>query len=166
MTTTLAVERIGGLLENPGQRACLFAMHDEHWQEVAKFKELLKLNPDYSRYEQLDREKRALLVVMREDGRIVGYSLHIILRSHPHYRHVMVAEDDIHYLSPHLRKTGEHTRMRRFALERLKAQGVHIVTARTKFGHEHDHALRALGFEPMDSMYACDLTKWTPPAEA
>jgi hypothetical protein len=54
-----------------------------HYDEIAKNKELLKLNPDLEKYELLDRSGNLLLITARADGRLVGYFLWIIA-PHPH----------------------------------------------------------------------------------
>jgi L-amino acid N-acyltransferase YncA len=161
--TTLAVEKLSALMSSPDWPMA-FKMLGDHWQENATHKHLMKLNPDLPRYVQLEREKRLQIVVMRDDGEIVGYSVHII-NTMLHYRNVVVADDDIHYLVPRLRGTGEHKRLREFAMKTLKERGVHIVIARTREGHLHDTSLAAMGFATWDRNYCCDLTKWEPPVE-
>jgi hypothetical protein len=163
--TTLAVERLSDLTLSPEDWQQAFGMLEAHYKEVATFKHLLKLNPDLPRYQQLEREERLHIVIMREGSAIVGYSVHVIANGLLHYRNVRVADDDVHYLMPHLRGTGEHARMRRFAMQTLKARGVQLITARSRFGHEHDKAIKDIGFEPWDLVYACDLTQWEPPSE-
>ena len=77
----------------------------------------------------------------------------------------MVADDDIHYLVPRLRGTGEHKRLREFAMMTLQERGVQLVMARSKIGHLHETALYDMGFKAWDINYVCDLTSWKPPAE-
>ena len=162
-----AIESLSLLMTTPDDWAEAFSMLNDHYKETATFKHIMIFNPDLPRYLQLDREKRLHLVIAREDNKIVGYSLHIIANGLLHYRHVKVADDDIHYLASHLRGTGAHARMRTFAMQTLKDRGVQLVTARNRVGHEHDNSLKAMGFEPWDLVYACDLTQWKPPpAEA
>jgi len=163
--TILSVERLSDLLLLREDWQQLYGMLEKHYREVATFKDLLIFNPDLPRYQQLEREQRLHIVIMRQDSAIVGYSVHVIANGLLHYRNIKVADDDIHYLVPHLRGTGEHARMRRFAMQTLKGKGVQLITARSRFGHEHDKALKDIGFEPWDLVYACDLTRWEPPAE-
>jgi hypothetical protein len=162
--TTLAVEKLADLVkvDDKGHSGWpeFEALLKQHWQEIAKFKELMTLNPHLPRYLQIEREGRLHLVVMREDGRMVGYSMHLIVKGHPHYRHLTTAEDDIHYLVPKLRGRGAHEDMRVFALCTLAERGVHFVTARTKVGHPHETTLRRIGYVPFDMVYALNLTAW------
>jgi hypothetical protein len=157
--TTIAVEKFSSLMSSdwPQFEALLHA----HWKEVAKFKDLMQLNPHIPRYVQIEREGRLHMVVMRDRAAMVGYSVHLIVKGHPHYRHLTVAEDDVHYLIPELRGTGAHEDMRIFALHTLKERGVQFVTARTKVGHNHEKTLMRMGYAPLDMTYGLDLTKWT-----
>jgi L-amino acid N-acyltransferase YncA len=134
----------------------------EHWQEVAKFKHLLSLAPNMQKYVDFARAGRLHFITMRLDGKLIGYSVHIIVHGHLHYRQLVWAEDDIHYIAPAYRGSGLHEEMRVFALKTLKEKGVDFVTARTKEGHQHDATLRAVGYEPMDRVYGLDLKNWSP----
>jgi hypothetical protein len=162
--TTVAIERLSDLMLQAQDWMQAFGMLRDHYDEVATHKHVLKFNPDLPRYQQLDREKRLHIVVMRENGDIVGYSVHII-NTMLHYRNVMVADDDVHFLVPRLRGTGEHRRLREFAMRTLQERGVQLVMARSKIGHLHETALQGMGFEVWDMNYVCDLTKWKPPPE-
>jgi L-amino acid N-acyltransferase YncA len=166
MTVTFAVEKLADIMAEKNQWPTTLNLLLSHWAEVALFKHVMKFNPDFPRYQQLEREGKLHLVIAREDRKIVGYSVHIIITRHPHYRHVMTAEENLIYLAPHLRRKGVHQRMRAFVLKTLTDRQVRIVTAGTMFGHDHDTALRKMGFEPYQIVYACDLTKWKPPIEA
>lgn len=133
---------------------------EAHWKEIAKFKQIMKLNVHVPRYLQIEKEGRLHFVSMRQNAALVGYSVHVIVRGHPHYRHLITAEDDVHYITPSLRGTGSHEEMRKFALKTLHERGVHFVTARTKIGHAHGNSLRRVGYEPLDMVYGLDLAEW------
>jgi hypothetical protein len=161
---TLAVEKLGSLLKPDDKGHSGWSEFEillqQHWAEIAKFKELMTFNPHLPRYVQIEREGRLHFVVMRDAGRMVGYSVHLIVKGHPHYRHLTTAEDDVHYLMPELRGTGAHEDMRIFALETLAQRGVQFVTARTKVGHPHETTLLRIGYKPLDVVYGLNLTAW------
>lgn len=158
--TTLAVEELASILDSPDW-AWVSRLLDAHWNEVVHNKKLLKLMPDLKRYRDLEAKDLLHVVILRnDDGKVGGYSVHFIVRGHPHYKQLTAAEDNIHYLVPELRGTGKHEEMRRFALKTLRQRGVHYVTARMKIGHEHDKTLRRIGYKPVDIVYALDLKNW------
>jgi hypothetical protein len=161
---TLGVEKLAALLKpndkgNSGWPE-FEALLQQHWAEIAKFKNIMTLNPHLPRYVQIEREGRLHFVVMRDSGHMIGYSMHLIVKGHPHYRHLTTAEDDIHYLVPEMRGTGLHQDMRIFALKTLATRGVQFVTARTKVGHQHEKTLLRIGYVPLDMVYGLDLTTW------
>lgn len=164
--TVLAVERLSDLMAQPEDWQHMLTLQQEHWDEVASFKRLLKLDPDIPRYQELDRAGRLHVVIMRQEGEIVGYCVHVIANGVLHYRRLKVADDDVCFLRPHLRGAGEHRRMREFAMKTLKAKGIELVTARVRTGHErHVPTLCDIGFAPWDLVYACNLTEWEPAEE-
>ena len=136
----------------------------EHWTEVAMFKEILVLNVHVQRYIDIERAGRLHIVTLWLDGKLHGYSVHIIVNGHPHYKQLTWAEDDVHFIHPAYRGTGIHEDMRAFALRTLKERGVDFVTARTKVGHQHDMTLRQMGFKPLDNVYGLNLRDWQPPS--
>ena len=136
----------------------------EHWEEVAKFKEIMVFNPHVQRYIEIERAGRLHLVTLWLDGKLHGYSVHFIVNGHPHYRQLKWAEDDVHFIHPVYRGTGLHQEMRLFALRTLKERGVDFVTARTKVDHQHDLTLRQIGYKPLDNVYGLNLRDWRPPS--
>jgi GNAT superfamily N-acetyltransferase len=130
-----------------------------HWDEIAKNKGLLKLNPDLEKYERLDAGNHLLLVTARADGKLVGYCLWIII-AHPHYKHVHAAEEDLHFLLPEYRSGGRYGEGRGYGFELLRAardaaiaRGARLLAMREKVCHEHPALMEALGFVPTDIVY-------------
>jgi hypothetical protein len=130
-----------------------------HWEEIAKNKGLLRLNPDLDKYRRLDADGHLLLLTARAGGKLVGYFLWIIM-AHPHYRHVRVAEEDLHFLSPEYRSGGHHGESRQYGYKLLEAardaaiaRGARLLTMREKVGHEHRSIMDGLGFTPTDIVY-------------
>src|SRR5271156_2488408 len=75
------------------------ALMELHYDEIAKNKQLLKLNPDVATYNKADQENKLLLLTARSEGVLVGYFLWIMIK-HAHYQDVVVAEEDLHFLAP------------------------------------------------------------------
>lgn len=136
------------------------ALFDEHWKEIALFKHILRLDIQIDRLLAIEEDGRLHVVTARdEQGKCCGYSIHVIARGMVHYQGVICAEEDVIYLTPQHRRTGAHADLRNYALDGLGQRGVQIVFARTKIGHGHDKALRSMGFEPFDLVYALDLAE-------
>lgn len=130
------------------------SLQKAHYQEVAGFRSALdQLNPDWDKYIALEKGGRLHLVKARAwNGALVGYSAHLV-HTHLHYVHVLVAEDDVFYVTPTMRGRGVAKAMRAFACETLKARGVKLVLARVKPDIPHTH-LEKLGYSVMETVYA------------
>jgi len=121
-----------------------------HWDEIAKNKSLLKLNPDESLYEKMGQN--ILLITARADGRLVGYFLWFLIK-HPHYKHVTVAEEDLHFLLPEFRRGLTGYNLMKAACQAAIDQGAELLVSREKIGHEHPGIMKRLGFVPTDIVY-------------
>jgi GNAT superfamily N-acetyltransferase len=121
-----------------------------HWQEIAKNKALMILNPDVEKYERI--AEALLLVAARCGGKLVGYFLWILV-THPHYKHVSVAEEDLHFLLPEYRRGLAGYLMVKAACEAAIARGAQLLIMREKVGHEHPAMMKRLGFAPTDIVY-------------
>jgi GNAT superfamily N-acetyltransferase len=119
----------------------------------------LKPNPDLEKYQFLEQNGNLLLVTARADGVLVGYFLWIVM-THPHYQNVLVAEEDLHFLSPEYRSHGSCGEGRGYGYRMLEAardaaiaRGAQLLTVREKIGHEHPSLMAGLGFTPADIVY-------------
>jgi hypothetical protein len=90
----------------------------------------------------------------------VGYFLWIIA-PHPHYRHVLTAEEDLHFLAPEYRSGGIHGEGRGHGYRFLEAArdaaieaGARLLTMREKVGHQHSSLMDGLGFSRTDIVYS------------
>jgi hypothetical protein len=120
----------------------------DHWDEIAKNKELLYLNPDLEIYKKVPH----LLLTARYLGNLVGYFLWIFHRL-PHYQHVLAAEEDLHYLTPEHRKGMAGYLFMKYACSQAQGHGANLLVMREKIGHEHPAVMKRLGFLPTDIIY-------------
>jgi hypothetical protein len=132
-----------------------------HWAEVAKNKELLRLDVDEKFYLERDRTKEILWVIARFNGRLVGYVAWFI-KTHPHYKSVVCGQSDVHFLLPEFRQGWNGYKLLKNAILLLKALGVQYCYLSEKIGHEHPAIMKRLGFAPLDVTYSCDLTRGGP----
>jgi len=121
-----------------------------HWNEIAKNKHLLRLNPDENLYERAGNN--LLLVTARDGQKLVGYFLWFLL-GHAHYKHVLVAEEDLHFLLPEYRRGWTGYGLIKAACEAALARGAELLVMREKIGHEHAAIMHRLKFAPTDIVY-------------
>ena len=124
-----------------------------HWDEVAPYKDLLLLNPDLLRYQQLEASGALHVVTARLDGLLIGYIV-MIVSPHLHYRHVLIATDDIHFIHPEYRKGSLGSRLIISAEKLMKNLGAKIMVLRTKANNSHGLLFERMGYTALDITYS------------
>ena len=71
----------------------------QHWLEIANYKDKFPLEPRWDAIFQLEREGRIVLLTLRREGKLIGYSM-FVLNKHLHYASMMVATNDILFVAP------------------------------------------------------------------
>lgn len=127
-------------------------LFEEHWEEVAINKEKIKLNPDYSKYEQMQASGILALFTARDEGRLIGYSVFFMI-PHMHYRDHMFAMNDIIFLLPEYRGTMAGADLVQFAEKELKGVGVSYITYHFKTHLPFGKGLEFLGYEHCENMF-------------
>lgn len=150
MTVTFAVERFADAFSEAAP------LMEKHWTEIARNKQLLTLNPDVKRYELL--ADALLLITARDEKRLVGYFLWILV-THNHYQHVLVAEEDLHYLLPEFRRGLTGYLFVKKACEAAEQRGAKLLMMREKLGHQHPALMKRLGFAATDITYTRSATE-------
>lgn len=124
-----------------------------HWEEVALNKEAIKLNPDWSRYEELEQQGIVKCFTAREGGKLVGYFAVIVQRS-LHYQDHIFANNDVLFLHPSHRKGLTGMKLIRFAEKCLKDDGVSLLTINTKTHLPFDALLKRMGYIHIENIYS------------
>lgn len=146
-TLTFQIEPVKQWLQDGRQ---LFVLHRD---EVAKDKDILKLNPNEAYYTTMADSGRLVIVSARHRGILVGYFVWTV-DNHPHYKDVLVAQDDAHYLHPNYRRGLVGYFLIKRAMSVLPKLGVKYCYVREKIGHEHPALMARLGLKPLDITYS------------
>lgn len=124
-----------------------------HFKEIASNKDILvSPNPSLEMYKRGEEEGKLLLITARSQQRLVGYFLWVMIK-HPHYQHVIVAEEDLHFLLPEYRRGMTGYLFIKFACQAALDFGAHMLVSREKIGHEHPALMERLGFKATDVVY-------------
>jgi hypothetical protein len=130
----------------------LFPILQRHYQEIAQFKEVQQLDPDWEAYEKADRAGKLWIMTARDHGRLVGYIV-MLLAHDMHYRTLRRATEDIHFILPEYRRGLLGYRMLRWTLDEMRAKSIQMVKFRTKANHSHAALFERLGGELEDLVY-------------
>ena len=74
-----------------------------HYEEVAERQDVIELDPNIEKYNQLYKAKTLEIHTARDNGKLIGYSLWVVV-NHLHYKKSITASSDVLYISPEYRK--------------------------------------------------------------
>lgn len=103
----------------------------QHYEELALNKDKVPLSPDWNRYKVLEDAGMLLFISLRDDIKLVGYFIGIVV-PHLHYTTCITCMMDILYVSQeHRNKRGGIMLMKELEKE-AKQRGVHRIVLNTK----------------------------------
>ena len=142
---TLARERASTVLDDI--KPLLIA----HYREIAHFQDI-PLDPDYTRYLEMDLKGLLRIYTVRDHELLVGYALYFVMPA-LHYRGSLQAFQDILFIHPDYRKGRSGMALLKFSHEALKSDGVQVVRQHVKAAHNFGPLLERLGYELEDLIY-------------
>jgi GNAT superfamily N-acetyltransferase len=123
-----------------------------HWNEIAKDKEVMRLNVDRDHYLSGEKDGSVFCVAVKDGAKLAGYFI-MHMYTHPHYQHVYCAQSDIYYLLPEYRSGVNGFKLLKAGLKVAKERGASYAFVSTKVGHDHPNLMNTLGLKPRDLMY-------------
>lgn len=126
---------------------------EQHWQEVALDQKIIKLNPDWQAYYDLEDCGALKVFTARCDDTLIGYFV-VLCRKHLHYVDHIFAFNDLLYLHKDYRKGFTSVKLMKFAEKCLKEDGVSVVVVSTKNYKPFDPLLRWLGYDHIENIYS------------
>jgi hypothetical protein len=129
---------------------------DRHYEEIAQFKDVQKLDPDWEAYGAIERAGKLWVMTVRDRGILVGYMVMVINRA-LHYKTLMMATEDIHFLLPEYRKGLTGYRLLVKTKQAMKDLGCKLAIMRCKAGMSHSVLFERLDGELSDLVYAFKL---------
>jgi len=126
---------------------------EEHWEEIAMYKDKIEFSPDYDKYISLQNMGMLHVVVVRDDGKLVGYFVSFI-QPHIHYKKHLFAVSDILYIHPDYRGSTVAYRMFKYAKQELREVGVSVLMIHMKTAHPFGRLCEALGMEKQELSYS------------
>lgn len=123
----------------------------EHWKEVSP-EYLLKLDPDWEIYSDLEMSGSLSIFTARFDGKLVGYFVAICHKDLHHKGHKFAYNDSL-YLDKDYRKGLTGAKLIKFAEKCLKEDGVEALRVSTKRFKPFDKLLCWLGYTHEENTY-------------
>jgi len=73
-------------------------LFEEHYEEIARNKQVMKLKPDEKTYYQMEKSNRIFILSARQDDALIGYSVNFVT-NHLHYADLKLAQNDLLFIS-------------------------------------------------------------------
>lgn len=124
-----------------------------HWEQIAVNREIIKLNPDWEAYEQLEDSGALKIFTARSEGILVGYFV-VLVRRHLHYIDHLFGFNDVIYLAEEYRRGMTGARLIKFAEKCLREDGVSVLVMNTKLHYPLDSLLVRAGFTHVENIYS------------
>lgn len=146
MNITYQIESFGGLINE------IKPLLQSHYEEIARHRGKIALNPDYDKYRELDRMGFLHGVTVRNEGKLIGYFLSFVI-PHLHYKDHIFSSNDVVFVSKEYRKGTIAAKMFKFAEATLKEKGVTKMHVNVKLANDFGSLLERLGYVPIERIY-------------
>ena len=124
----------------------------EHWEEIARNKDAIKLNPDFSAYKALQELGVLHIATARDDGELIGYSISIITPN-LHYQDHLFAVNDILFIKKSYRKGRVGLKLFKYMEECYRKRNVSVVHIHSKCAHDFAGLMEYLNYSHIEKVY-------------
>lgn len=129
----------------------------DHWDEIAKNKDLMKLNPDFDKYTMLDKLGKMFTVTARDaEGKLIGYSVNIV-DNHLHYRDLKFSSNDVLFVAHSHRNSSVFMRLKAETKRIAKERGAQLQFWHAKEGSALAAILPRQGCKIQDIIFSEEL---------
>ena len=133
-------------------------IREHHW-EVGIYQDEIDLNIDEDLYTTLDEAGKLRIYTWRDEKTLDwplsmrGYSLFFV-HSHPHYKDHLFASNDIVYVKPHFRHTGNTLKFFEWCEQQLVDEGVSVISYHMKEDKPFHTLMKdMLGYDHQEHIY-------------
>lgn len=128
----------------------------EHWEELAKNKELMVLSPDVEQYRQIEQAGMLFAIIAYDDDEIVGYSINVLSRN-LHYSALLVVQNDVLFVGKAHRAGRVGMRLIDMTKAAAAKRGARLMLWHAKEGTPLAGILPRMGCKVQDIIYSAEL---------
>lgn len=151
-TLTIRSASIDEILERAGP------LLRRHWDEIALNKQLMRLDPDWSRYQDIENKGNLVVLVAETPGMgLAGYSISFV-HAHLHYRNLVVAQNDVIFLDKEWRTAGVGAALLAATEQECKARGARMMMFHAKPETALEKVLPRRGYGVQDVVFSKELS--------
>lgn len=141
---TYSVEKLADMLDE------MKPLFNDHWEEIALFKDDVKLDPDYDKYLLMEKGGFIHVCTARDDGVLIGYFVSIIT-PHLHYKQSKTLASDIYFIKPDYRKGRTGIKLFQFAENEWRKEGVQVAYVGAKVSNDVTKVWERLGYKVVEN---------------
>jgi len=127
-------------------------LFEVHYEEIAQFKKVQQLDPDWEAYERMEQSGKLWVLTARKGSQLIGYIV-MLISTDFHYRKLLKATEDIHFILSEYRKGIVGYKMLARMKQAMKDKGVQLISLRTKANADHGLLFERLGGQLHDKVY-------------
>tara|TARA_B100001248_G_scaffold199595_1_gene153876 strand:+ start:265 stop:777 length:513 start_codon:yes stop_codon:yes gene_type:complete len=133
-----------------------FSLFEEHYEEIARNKEVMKLKPNYKLYEALDSTGWLFIYVAMQGDECIGYSINIMMH-HLHYADLKIAQNDILFVKKEFRGGRLGLRLLKATEDHAKSEGCKLMLWHAKEDTALAKLLPKLKYGVQEIMYSKEI---------
>ena len=127
-------------------------LFEQHYNEIAERKDVIKLDPNYEQYDLLYKKGMLEIHTMRNNKKLIGYSLWFI-NKHIHYKNSLTVNSDILYISPEYRQGMMGMKFIKWTTEKIKERNPQRIMFHVKDSVDYSPILQRMGAKHFESIY-------------
>lgn len=127
----------------------LKSLLDKHYEELTLDKDVVKLDPIWSLYGELEEKNQFFLFTVRDEDVLVGYSA-FFMKPHIHYKDLIVATNDVIFLKKEYRLGITGIKLLKYSEQKVKELGAKKITWHVKYSNDFRPILHRMGYSDED----------------
>ncbi len=131
-------------------------LFQEHYEEIARNKELMQLNVNWPLYEALDKKQILFVYLAMQDNVCIGYSLNIVI-NHLHYADLFYAQNDVLFVKKEFRGGRLGLRLIKVTEDHAKSLGCKLMLWHAKENTALAKLLPRLKYGVQEIMYSKEI---------
>jgi hypothetical protein len=124
-----------------------------HYDEIAERTDVIELDPNMEQYDVLFKKDMLEIHTIRDDGKLIGYSLWFIT-NHIHYKKSITASSDVLYISPNYRKGMLGYKFIKWTTEEIKKRNPQRIIFHVKPFLDYGRLLERIGGNFFEKIYS------------
>ena len=131
-------------------------LFEEHYEEIARNKQVMKLKPNWQLYDQMNATGWLFIYIAMQDDVCIGYSMNIMMY-HLHYADLRIAQNDVLFVKKEFRGGRLGLRLLKATEDYAKSEGCKLMLWHAKENTALDKLLPKLKYGVQEIMYSKEI---------